>query len=140
MSLDKVKLCYHQAELMVGIPYVYGGNHGIENFRTEWRHGCDCSSGASVVLAAGGILADPRARYALDTEEFEAWGKEGKATYHALYVFDGDLNGVETHHCALWFNPKFFKHEWWQAANAEVGVGFIDFEPTGFHVRHWPDK
>jgi len=147
MSLARVKLAYKQAALMVGTPYLFGGDHGIVNFRTEWEKGVDCASGASVILSAGGMLARPRAPYALTTEEFETWGEKGRGEYMALYVFDGllaktvrgALQQDQVHHCALWFNPDYFEHEWWQASNPTDGVGFIDFDPTGFHVRHWAD-
>lgn len=154
--LGRAKRVYDMCGQMAGaVPYIFGGNHGNTNFRTEWRRGVDCSSGVSVALAAGFILSSPRALIANVTQGFESWGASGRGNWVSLYVLDfGTIvaNGLfgtdfaahaislgETHHCALGFgNNSYFTHEWWQAANPRDGVGWIDFDPTGYNVRHWP--
>lgn len=137
---DRVLACYEQAGRMAGIPYVFGGAHGVTNFRDEavWQHGVDCSSGASIPLSAGGILAVPRALFALSTTDFEQYGRPGPGVWLTVWVHD-DPTESGLHHCALDFHGSAaFTHRWWQAANEKDGVGWIGFDPTGFTARHWP--
>lgn len=119
------------------VTYEYGANHGNPDFRTAWETNrrVDCSSGVSIALSAGGLLGDPRPVYALDTAEFMTWGEPGEGRYLTVYV----RNDQVEEHCGLRFTGRpEFAHEWWQAANPEVGVGWITLDTAGMIARHIP--
>lgn len=139
-----------------GVPYVFGGDHGVLGFweRRNWETGVDCSSGLSIVWHAGGILAQPAAQIALVTQAFELYGVPGEGRWATTWVLDvpamkllpqhadlaAKLDAVgETHHCVGDFHGDLrFQRRWWQATHVGGPVGFVDFDPTGFHARHFP--
>jgi hypothetical protein len=138
--------------------YVFGGCHGILDWRdpARWTEfGVDCSSGLSIVYDAGGMVAKPRATYALNTIGFESYGDPGPGAWNTIWVLDipamlalpqhaelaKRLEAVgETHHCVAEFHAKPFANRFWQATHDGGPVGWVGFDTTGFHAHHWPNS
>jgi hypothetical protein len=142
--LPRVKLCYAKAGSLVGLPYVFSGGHNslwlpslsfAQGIGTKGA-GVDCSSGVSIVLRAGGMCWNPRPPFPLSTGNLMEWGEEGLGLYMSVYV----RNDAVEEHTGLWFNPRFFEHEWWQAPHTGADVGWMTLDTTGMIVRHWPNS
>jgi hypothetical protein len=129
--LARVGLCFDKADELnrLRLPYVFGGGHNPQ-FKPD--PGVDCSSFASIVLRAGGLLAIPRAPMPLVTQAFESWGVPGEGQLLTVWVLDN----ATTHHCAL----EFFHVHWAQATHEGGPVGWAPFSPAGFNPRHWPNS
>lgn len=150
--LTRVFHSYSEASQLavMKLTYIFGGGHNPE-FKPD--PGVDCSSFASIVLRAGGLLRHPTATQPFITQEFETWGLAGEGRYLTVWALDVPAMAAipehaefaaylasvgETHHCALDFHGRpEFAHRWAQAANPKIGVGWISFDPIGFHARHW---
>lgn len=133
------------------LSYVFGAGH---NAAFDPTHGVDCSSGVSILLRAGGLLANPRAVLPYNTELLESWGVAGAGELITVAVEDTTAPPKGNfHHCAIRFNVQaahdhglnwnlaLASDGWWQAANASrpAGhqVGWINLGPTaGFNLRH----
>ena len=139
--LDRVRWSYASASAIIArpVPYQFSGGHNAE-FAPSLSYaegigapgaGVDCSSFASIVLRAGGILAIPRAPLPLDTADFLTWGLVGKGEYLTLWV----RNDAEVEHCFLEFA---FPHRFCEAPHTgENCHWFTNADTSTFTARHW---
>lgn len=141
----RLDLCYAEAGRIIAAPtpYVFGGGHpgfapstGLPDENPSSLVGYDCSGFASAVLKAGGLLAIPEARLALDTAEFVSWGLPGEGAYLTLWV----RNDAIQQHCFLDFHGRAgWSHRYAEAPHAPLLCRWDSGESfTGFAPRHWP--
>lgn len=137
----RINRCYEEAGAIIKrhVAYAYGGGHGSPPFTpspgqppNEHVIGLDCSGFVSIVLKAGGLLANPPAQAALDVADFEKWGVSGRGEL-TLWV----RNDKVQQHCFLDFYgfAREYEHRYCEASHPGTYVRwlkletFLEFEP-----------
>jgi cell wall-associated NlpC family hydrolase len=144
--LDRVKQSYAEAAAIIAkpTPYRYAGGHNVE-FAPSLSYaegigakgaGLDCSSFASIVLRAGGILSIPRATLPLDTTDFLKWGLAGEGDYLTLWVRS---DAIQDHVFLDFHGDPLFTHRYCEAPHPGLDCRWLSSESfTGFSPRRWP--
>jgi hypothetical protein len=122
----RIDRCYVEAGAIIArhIPYVFGGGH--PGFGPSGDPaGYDCSGFASAVLKAGGLLANPPAKVALDVADFEKWGVAGRGEL-TLWV----RNDSVQQHCFLDFYgfAREYEHRYCEASHPGTYVRWLKLE------------
>jgi hypothetical protein len=143
--LQRLEQCYRQADAIINkpTPYRFAGGHNAQFAPSlSYDHGInapgaglDCSSFASIVLRAGGILASPRAQWPLSTAELIRWGQPGEGEFLTVWV----RNDAIQEHCFLDFHRHTaFKHQYCEAPHPGLDCRWLAAESfTSFEPRHW---
>ena len=149
--LARVELVHARAQTITGpgppyrrTRYSLGGGHpGFGPSMGEEGVGLDCSGLGSDALKAGGLLADPPARFAFVTADFLRWGQPGPGHWLTVYVRN-DVSPAGVHHMRLGFtNNPAWPHRFVEAPHPGEYCWWFDGEPTGpdfdgMTVLHWP--
>jgi cell wall-associated NlpC family hydrolase len=101
-SAAKLEAMVHQANALVGLPYVWGGGHA----GWEPQAGYDCSGFVSKVLHAGGLLSQP---VTTDNLVGQPGIASGPGSHVTIYDRAHPVTGQSEGHVIICINGQFYE-------------------------------